>query len=416
MANMNADQIQALGMAIGQAMAAAPRPNEEARQMDIKRNNVRKAASSAPRFTAGTSYLAFETQYLAWRRASGIMEVVRNPAGQDIPVHDAVFQSELLCISFSGQPAERVASISNGTAVWQNTVMNEAHGNSFARFDAFLQEVRGLFMPPSESMMSKAAFTSRRQAADEDIAAYLADKMTFFRQAYNEAQRAQNFEYLREEIIKGVYSFVIKKRLIENPPETVDQLRERAVNFVAQEREKFLMQCSDSTTLDGLAATCRTSYQGNAGVENMEIGAMAANAECWNCGKRGHFAKDCMFPPRDRGNTNALRQTRGGKRAGAASKRDNPNKDLNCYYCGKKGHIRNECRKRQREEQAGSSPQQAPTQGRGGGRGRGCGGRGAARRGGRRQGLKTIPEAEDNEEDWQDGDDGGFLDQPEEDQ
>ena len=411
---LDAAQIQALGTAIGQAIAAAPRPNEAARQMDVKRNNVRKAAASAPKFAAGTSYLAFETQYLAWRRASGIMETVVQ-GDNEVPVHDAIFQSELLCICFSGQPAERVASISNGTATWQATVMNDAHGNSFAKFDAFLEEVKALFMPPSESMMSKAAFTSRRQAPDEDIAAYIADKLTFFRQAYSAAQREQNFEYLREEMIKGVYSFYIKKRLIENPPDTVDQLRERAVNFVAQERAKYLMQCADSTTLDGLAATCRTSYQGNSGVVDMEIGALAANTDCWNCGKRGHFAKDCMFPPRDRGNTNALRQARGGRRAGAPARKENPNKDVICFYCSKKGHLRSECRKRIAAEQGGSPQHQAPARGRGGGRGRGRGGRGA-KQGGRRQGLKTIPEGEDQEDGWQDGDDGGFLDPPEEDQ
>ena len=74
---MNENQIQALGAAIGQAMALVPRPvdpNAAERELDIKRNAVRKNASTAPRYRQGENFNSFVITYESWRRASGIME------------------------------------------------------------------------------------------------------------------------------------------------------------------------------------------------------------------------------------------------------------------------------------------------------------------------------------------------------
>ena len=384
---MNAEALEAMGAAIGNAIVAARRQTDEETILANKRNNVRKAAVSAPKFALGQNFNAFKIQYETWRRASGMMETVRvaavaaadgNPGNNeyDKPIHSAEFQAEQLNVQFTGTAAERIKAISPPSETWNRIIYNNAD-NEFVRFDKYLQAVQELFMPKAESLMAKQQFLHRKQAPDEDVAAYLSDKITYYNMAYTAEQIAQGFEFLRDKAIEGIYNNVIRKRLIEDPPDNEEELRSSATNFVAQERQKYMVSCSDSPNLDGLRATSRTSYND---VVDMQINAVNRLAnkddECNRCHKKGHFAWECrqswdaiqarngnqsaagMAPaqtskPGQRGRGKAP----GGARAGGR-------KNIQCRYCKNKGHLESECRKKKAAQEAG----QGRGRGRGGGR------------------------------------------------
>ena len=187
-------------------------------------------------------------------------------------------------------------------------------------------------MPAADNEISRIAFRSRKQAAQEDVGSYLTAKIALWKGAYPVvAQRS--YDALLDEAINGLFNKVIKRLVRRHNPRTEQELIETATGAVASERYAYSGGYSESTSLDGLTPVIETAHRRNYParqdkVEPMEVDAMEKGREtrkCYNCGIGGHLAKDCRKPKK---------------------KRDDRSKNSRkCYNCGIGGHLAKDCRK-----------------------------------------------------------------------
>ena len=410
----NAEEARMVQLAMAMATAMANQPGnqqlEAQRKLESKKNSIRRAAASAPKYSTGKNWIAFKTEYHSWRDASGMTEL--NADGQ--AVMDASFQASQLLACFTGTAAERVQQIGVNSEAYNSTILNANQPNQLQRFDDYLAKIQELFLPVSESLLARQNFVARKQAASEDIASYISEKLQFYRMAYSEQERTNQFSFLRDQIISGVYSHVVRKRLIENPSVDEEGLRTAAALYVGQERQKFLSHCSDATSLDGLRATSRGTFSLDVDNVPMEINQLkkaGPQDTCNRCGGRGHWAESCKKDWSRLTPGAAKLQTRGGKTAPSSF-----SDKKKCYFCNKTGHLQADCWKKQNQSNRGSrgssrgrSSSRGRGRGRGGGRGRG---RGFNRK---RPGVRDMGEAEGEEEDEFDDieeeDTDGFLEE-----
>ena len=266
--------------------------------------NACKALGSAPTFGAKDSWRTFENRFEVWYRVNRIHQ------------QDGEFQKRALLSCMRGQAVEMTRPYSEGSQTWVDA----------PDLNLYLEAFRRVFLPPEESELARSEFKCRKQGRKEDISTYLSSKIALWQLAYPEAERS--FAGLMDETIGGIANRVIKRNLRYAQITNIQTLRTTAVRLVAAERQCYREGTSESTSLDGLAATTFvTREQGSDDEMEVDEGVNAVgkfDGKCRKCNRYGHKAVDCR-----------QKQPGGGKTDQKETRK--------CFRCDRTGHLVSKC-------------------------------------------------------------------------
>jgi hypothetical protein len=207
-----------------------------------------------------------------------------------------------------------------------------------------------VFEPDSERMLAKSDFRAYKQAADEDVGQYLSTKWEMFRVAFPETSLNKDetaYETFRSEVIRGLFSPIIKRIITRKTTSTEEELRTACLEAVSAEREAFSLGCSEAANLDGLASVTRGHQRRRQGEESssmptpMEINLMK-NGTCHFCGAAGHHQAECRKRLRAQGEKPKKVEGRNANMKNREKKKE----DRKCFNCDKEGHLARDCWKK----------------------------------------------------------------------
>ena len=301
--------------------------NEETRKFDRFQRSLR----SLPHFSnEGTStWRAHELAYSNWYAAN------------NISTYTPYRQKLALLLSLTGKATRAVELYGLGTVGFG--LENDAEPNAVP-YQEYKSKIKSVFQPKSETNLSRMEFKSRSQNPAEPPQDFCSEKISLYHAAEPEKEK-RSYQYLRQNIIKSLYSPLVRSWVIDLEPSSEEELLAAVARAAGEAKEKFLMRCPEVTSLDGLHSTTRyhaTNANKNSSnlpaVEDMEIDKIDSistskkDLKCHFCNKKGHLIKDCFKKKKEGGGQRK-------KEDGGRSK-----KDIKCFNCNKKGHVAKECR------------------------------------------------------------------------
>ena len=178
------------------------------------------------------------------------------------------------------------------------------------KLEEYIERLRLLFEPPSESETARHEFLARRQHKEENPMLYLSDKVTLFERAFAAPRR--DFNLLSDSTTDGLFNETLRKEMRKIVVSNEAQYGEKLAFHVNAIRKSVIagdMSESDakgtntySTTSSylaqksGTAATTIKSEPGIYALDSKKSGSGTKKnfkLKCYHCQKTGHFAREC---------------------------------------------------------------------------------------------------------------------------
>ena len=188
-------------------------------------------------------------------------------------------------------------------------------------FKEYIDKMRLLFEPPSESETARHEFLARSQHKDENPMLYLSDKITLFERAFAAPKR--DFNLLFDSATDGLFNEMLRKEMRKTPSSNEEQYTKNLAFHINAIRKSVLagdLAESDakgtttySTTSSYLAhkngaqhphvksepsvysLNCRSDGGTNTGkkTEGKSGNSRKLKVRCYHCQRQGHFARKC---------------------------------------------------------------------------------------------------------------------------